>query len=289
MSQTSLIATLGGQPQVVTFALDALLAQHEPIEAVYLLHVSTRQPRIRRSLTLLSQEFAGNRYQDRPCHLHRVPLRAGNTPLEDIRNESEAEATWQTVRDLIVRLKHGGHKLHLCVAGGRRMIGLLTMSAAALLCDHHDRVWHIYTPDEFQARARDGAILHAQPGDSVQLIQVPLVPWGTYFPGLRAMAQAPQAAIAQQMGWLAGNEHQCQQVWDELTERQRTVLRAFARGQSPQDVAEALTISLSTVNSHKTAILDACRNAWHIAPDARLDYHFVRERFGPFMRRLEGE
>ncbi len=37
-SPTTLIATLGGQPQVVTFALDLLLAQGEQIEQVYALY-----------------------------------------------------------------------------------------------------------------------------------------------------------------------------------------------------------------------------------------------------------
>lgn len=287
MPQTVMIATLGGQPQVVTFALDALLARGEPISHVYLLYASGRQPRIRRSLARLQQEFAGGCYGETPCQLHTRPLLMHGRELDDIRSESEAEATWQSVRDLISGLKGQGHTLHLCVSGGRRMVGLLVTSAAALLCDHRDRVWHMYTPDDFQARARHGAILHAQPGDGVQLIQVPLVPWGTYFPGLRAVAQAPQAAVAEQMGWLAESEPQCQDVWDGLTERQRDVLCAFARGLSPQDAAEELTVSLSTINSHKTVILDACRNAWRIEPGERIDYHFVHTRFGPFVQRLE--
>ena len=42
-----LIATLGGQPQVVTFALDALLAQNEEITAVYVIHLSLDNLRTR--------------------------------------------------------------------------------------------------------------------------------------------------------------------------------------------------------------------------------------------------
>jgi CRISPR-associated protein Csx14 len=36
----TLIATIGGQPQVVTFALDALLAQGEEIAEVYIVHLT---------------------------------------------------------------------------------------------------------------------------------------------------------------------------------------------------------------------------------------------------------
>lgn len=282
-----MLATLGGQPQVVTFALDALLAQGEPITAVHLLYVSGHAQRTRQSLAVLQQEFAGHQYRGALCRLHHHPLRMDGAALDDIRNESEAETTWQSVRALIADLKGQGNTLHLSVSGGRRMMGLLVASAAALLCDHRDRVWHMHTPADFQARARHGAILHAAPTDGVQLIQVPLVPWGTYFPGLRAVAQAPQQAVAEQMGWLSQSDRQCQAVWDALTERQRDVLSAFARGLSPQDVAEELKISLSTVNSHKTVILEECRSAWTIDAGERIDYHFVHTRFGPFVGRLD--
>ncbi len=66
---------------------------------------------------------------------------------------------------------------------------------------------------------------------------------------------------------------------EALTERQREVLHSFARGRTPQQAAEELSISLKTVDTHKTAILDACRIAWEISPEMRLDYHFLRDKF----------
>jgi len=72
----------------------------------------------------------------------------------------------------------------------------------------------------------------------------------------------------------------------EASLRQRDTLLAFARGLTPQDVAEHLHVSLSTVNSHKTAILAECRIAWQLAEEARLDYRFLRERFAGFCARL---
>jgi DNA-binding NarL/FixJ family response regulator len=71
----------------------------------------------------------------------------------------------------------------------------------------------------------------------------------------------------------------CGEVYDRLSQRQRAVLRAFAEGLRPDEVAAALHITLSTVNSHKSAILAECRVAWALAEDAPLDYRFVRERF----------
>lgn len=287
MAETILIATVGGQPQIVTFALDALLAQGEPITQLYLLHLTPPNPRWQQSIQKVLAEFEQQHYHGRPCRVHRCPILDGTTPLPEIRNEREAEIAGQTIRSLLARLKVEGHKLHLCVAGGRRMLALLVTSAAMLLCDHQDRLWHMYTPEATQARALAGAVMHAQPGDGVQLIPAPLVPWGAYFPALRALALPPAQAVAQQIGQLsATNDLQCRQVYQALTERQQEILTAFVRGNTPQDVAEALHISLSTVNSHKTAILAECRIAWGLAEDARLDYRFFKEHFAGFLARL---
>lgn len=286
-NRTSMIATLGGQPQVVTFALDALQARGEAIHEVYVLHLSPQNLRTHQSLTRLAHEFVDDCYAGRPCRFRRVPITLRGQPILEIRNEVEADATWQTVRSLIAELKEQGHRLHLCVSGGRRMMSLMVMSAAMLLCDHQDRLWHLYTPEEMQERARDGVLLHAKPNDGVQLIQTPLAPWGTYFPALRAMATAPAQAVAQQMGWLqSANKAPCRQVYERLSLRQREILAAFTQGLSPQDVAAQLHITLSTVNSHKTAILAECRIAWGLDEEARLDYRFLRERFAGFLAQM---
>jgi CRISPR-associated protein Csx14 len=156
------------------------------------------------------------------------------------------------------------------------MMGLLALSAAMLLFGHGDRVWHMYTPPDFLERARDGAIMHARPEDGVRLVQVPMVPWGAYFPALRELpalaAQAPAQAIAARTAWLdEGERARRRAVLERLTGRQREVLDWLA--------AEALNISLTTVNSHKTAILAECRVAWSLPENAWLSYHFLREKF----------
>jgi CRISPR-associated protein Csx14 len=166
-------------------------------------------------------------------------------------------------------------------------MGLLALSAAMLLCGHEDRVWHMYTPAEFLERAQEGAILHARPEDGVCLIQVPMVPWGAYFPALRDLTRPPAQVIADQTARLDETERaRCRAVARRLTPRQADVLRAFAAGQAPQEAAEALGISLKTVDTHKTAVLGECRVAWALPEDARLDYRFLRDKFGPVLDKL---
>jgi CRISPR-associated protein Csx14 len=159
-------------------------------------------------------------------------------------------------------------------------MGMMLASAATLLCDHQDRLWHMYTPAEQRSRADSGAVMHLPPESGMTLIPVPMAPWGAYFPALRAMAQAPQEAVATQMSRLRGDdERRCRQVIERITRRQHQTLAAFACGLRPQEVAAKLQVTLSTVNAHKSAILAECRIAWEIPEGQRLDFHFLAQHF----------
>jgi hypothetical protein len=45
--------------------------------------------------------------------------------------------------------------------------------------------------------------------------------------------------------------------------------------------SKLLGIALTTLDSHKTAILRACRPAWDT--ETRFDIHFLRQKFAPFL------
>jgi CRISPR-associated protein Csx14 len=272
------VITMGGQAQVVTFALDALLERGEAIENVVVLHLSPDNPRVRRALAQLSAEFAGGFYRGRPLDFRRLALKVGEHPLPAIRDAREAEAVWTLARDLLAELKRAGRALHLCVAGGPRLLALTLTSAVLLQCGHRDRLWHLYTPRSFIERARDGAILHAPPEAGVRLVPVPIVPMGAYFPTLRTLSQPyPHTALPPL------DAANCRAAWENLTDRQREVLYVLAEGLSPQDAADHLGISLKTLDTHKTTIFAECRIAWHMPQDARLTYHFLQEKFGPWL------
>ncbi|HID88118.1 MAG TPA: histidine kinase [Anaerolineales bacterium] len=278
--RTTAIITMGGQAQVVTFCLDALLTQGEPISDVLVLHLSPDDPRVRRALSQLSREFAGDRYRGRPVLFHRLVVRAGEEPLTAIRTERDAEVVWTVARSLLAELKEAGHRLHLCIAGGPRLLALTLTTAAMLQCDHRDRLWHLYTSREFREQARDGAILHAPPEAGVRLVPVPFAPWGAYFPALRALARPspPPTPLLD-----PADAARCAKVWQRLTPRQQEVLITLAEGHPPQKAADCMGITLKTLDTHKTQILAECRIAWALPENARLTYHFLREKFGPWL------
>lgn len=275
------LITMGGQAQVATFTVDALLDRGEALSTVLVLHLSPSEPRVRHALSQLSAEFAGGRYRGRHGIAFRhVAVQIGGHPLSAIQTDEEAEGVWAMARDLLVELKRERLPLHLCIAGGPRLLALTLTSAAMLHCDHRDRMWHLYTPAPFLEQARDGAVLHAPPEAGVRLIPVPIVPWGAYFPALRALAQ-PVAASPLSLG--PADSACCAAVWGRLTDRQRDVVRALADGLLPQDAAERLSITLKTLDTHKTEIFAECRVAWALPEDTRLTYHFLREKFAPWL------
>ncbi len=195
----TMVTTMGGQAQVVTFALDWLLSQGEPIGSVYVLHLSPKNPRVRKALDQLALEFPGDQYvhAGKPIRYRPLNLADEKGPWVDIRGEADAEATWEAVYRVLSELKNEGRTLDLVIAGGRRIMGMMALSAALLLFGHRDRVWHLYTPDALRERAFEGAVRHAALGDGVHLIRVPFVPWGAYFPALRQLAGANAERIVE--------------------------------------------------------------------------------------------
>ncbi len=275
-----LIATLGGQPQVVTFALDILWQHGEVIEEVVVVHLGNQ--RYLRALRCLSDAFAGDQYRGRRCHFRSLPVMVKDEPVKDIQSDRHASAVWHTLYGLIQQLKEERAQVHLLLTGGRRMMSLLAVSAAMLQLEPGDHIWHLYTPRALQELARDGAILHAPADSGIRLLSVPIAMLGSYFPAIRALAElSPDDVLASQTRWLDEEDRQrCLAVWDSLTPQQQAVLRAFAEGKSRKQVAEELGISLSTVDSHKAQVLAECRVVWAVPDDTRLNYHFLERKFG---------
>ncbi len=291
----TLVATLGGKPQVVTFTLDLLLQQNIPISEVIVVHLATAQdPRIERSIQLLKNEFRGDRYSNgQTIHFHHHILRHNGLPLEEITDEASADDVLNELHELILNLKERHCIVHFSISGGRLLLSLFSMSAAILSFEHEDRMWHIYTPPSLLERAKDGAILHATPEDGVRLIPVPLALLGEGIRSQLVAALPPEAdppsarEIIRTQEELAEAEERrrCDYVTRLLTPRQLEVLQAFANGLHPSAVAEQLSISSPTVSTHTTVLLSLCREAWSIKTRERLDYRFVQLKFGRYLKK----
>ncbi len=278
------VATLGGQPQVVTLALDRLLAEGTTFDEVIVVHLATDNPRYQQALQRLNAEFAGDQYAGRPCHFRPHPIRLHAQTIADLSSELAVDAVQQTLRTLFMQLKQQEVMIHLCLSGGRRLLGMVALTTAMLCFDETDRIWHLFSADPVREQSDGGAIMHLPPTPDVKLLRIHAPVWGRYVPPVPLLVETSTATILEQQRETldVGERARCQQVWDNLTPRRREVLKAFAANNTPQEVADMLHIELGTVNDHKTAILHECRIAWDHPPDERLDYHWLREHFALF-------
>src|SRR5438270_13808100 len=92
----TLVATLGGQPQIVTFTLDLLLRRGIPIYEVIVVHPAS-SPYSQQSLERLNAEFIGDHYSfegnNLTIHLHQQVLKRYDKIIDDIVDEETASGT----------------------------------------------------------------------------------------------------------------------------------------------------------------------------------------------------
>ncbi len=282
-----LLATLGGQPQVVTFTLDLLLKEGFPISEVIAIHPKASHARLQRSLTRLTNEFTSDYYMSaqRIIHFRSHVLQLDGTAIDDIIDDTHADGTLDTIHKLIGDLKRQGHRIHLSVTGGRRLMALLAISVASLNFDRHDHIWHIYTPEHIQEQVKDGRVMHVPPDAGVKLIKGQFLSLGAY---IYNPSQSFRTAQEKRRFQMDAQEHErCSSVVERITPRELAVLRAFARGLNQQEVAKELAITTKTVDRHKTKLLDICHEVWAIERDARIGYHFLYKTFAPYFDSTE--
>lgn len=278
----TLIASLGGQPQIVTLTLDLLLRQFFPISEVVVLHPAPAHERQQDALRRLRAEFTQHRYacdgRTFECHLQLEALSHDGEALPDITDTRGAHAARDAIHRLLRRYKQREHHLHLSASGGRRVLSLMALSAAQLHFDSFDHIWHIYTPPEVLARVKDGALMHVPPEAGVRLIEVPFVPWGAFFSPFSQNAESAQATQRVQTKMLDAQEQaRCREVVQQATRAQLSVLRHVSEGRAPQEIAALMGISPETVYSHTKVLLHLARNAWCVP--GKIGYRFLFHKF----------
>jgi len=178
----TLVATLGGQPQIVTYTLDLLLRRGIPIYEVIVVYPAS-SPFIQQSLERLNAEFVEDRYafegQSLTIRFRKQVLNHYNTIINDITDEETASGALDTIGELIRNLKQQRRIIHFSISGGRRLMTFLSFSAALLYFDTPDQLLHLYTPEPVKDRADKNGLMHLPPGVGQRLIEVPLM-WTTH-------------------------------------------------------------------------------------------------------------
>lgn len=281
-----LLATLGGKPQVITTALDKLLAQSIPITKLILFHTASGSDRLRRALVDLRWEIDGASYYQPPIAFEPIPLQGADGPLQDVITPEDIEAGFRTIYRHMLQLKQQGIILHLCPAGGRKTMTLFSMAAAQLLFEEGDRFWHVVAGGEFLNSER----LHPHPDDEAQLIQVPLLRWLNLSPALlhKEIAADPYRALRHSQQALQDAQHRrlgdFLSHWLSPAERQVAEL-VIREGLENRAVGERLGRSSSTVANQLTSVYAKLDEFLQLEPDARVNRHMLVATFATYFAR----
>jgi len=178
VSETILGATLGTEPQVVTLAVDALLADGIPLSRVIVVHTLPDREPIQSSLAQLRHEFVSAQYYGDRLLFYPHLLAGLSGPLADITTATEIDDAFRSLYTLLRQFKQAGCKVHLSIAGGRKTMTLFAMAAAQILFGPEDEVWHVVSSPSLLHSKK----LHAAPADEVRLVPVPLVHWESFQP-----------------------------------------------------------------------------------------------------------
>lgn len=281
----TLVATLGGHPQIVTFTLDLLLKRGISIYEVIVLHPAA-SPHIQQSLARLNAEFVGGRYtfegRSVPMHFRQQVLSHYDSVIDDIVDEKAASGALDTIGELIRNLKRQQRIIHFSISGGRRLMAFLSFSAALLYFETPDELLHLYTPEHVKERIDRSGAMHITPEDDRRLIEVPFARAAQPFLALMLNRTPSDTIKTQRTQQKAEEQQRCRQVVDALTNRAKTILHAVAQGLHPHEVADTLNLDASTISYYTGKIYRECHNVWNVPEDIRVDYHFVQAKFATY-------
>lgn len=171
-SREMLIATVGLSPQVVTLALDELLRRGFAIRRVLVVQPTEAIPKVKESLDKLRAEVPA--YQEKQGIKFEFCVFEGESGYQpaDTLNRRDTEAVLQTLNRELRAAKEAGWRVHLSIAGGRKVISAFGTVAAQLHFDADDCCWHV-----IEGQQADYSAMHPAPGESVTLVDVPILSW----------------------------------------------------------------------------------------------------------------
>ena len=245
-----LIATLGTEPQVVTLALDALRHRGFRVSRVIVLHANPEMPPLRSALGALQAEERQYAAESPPVKFDFVAIRDGRYFPTDIRSAEDVALTLRLLYQTVARVKRKSCRVHLSLAGGRKVMTAMGMVVAQLLLDDRDHVWHLLSEN----RLHEARAMHATNPDEITLIPIPVLRWSLLPSTLHELLvwDDPYRAIQRQKELREqGQLRVVMHFWQMLTPAEREVVTGLVReGASNTALARSLKRSPKTIANH---------------------------------------
>ncbi len=274
----TMIATLGHEPQVVTIALDCLLKYKHKISEVVV--VLTQSPTVLDALQIIENEFAIGTYPG--VTLKSVIIEDNTKPIQDFRTQEDLNSLMRVLYAEVRKCRERECTVHLCLAGGRKVMGLLGMVVAQLLFGIDDKVWYLVTEGWKPGEARK---LHLSSDDQVWLLPIPVIRWNE---ARSLMVQVAEITdTAEVVTWFERFNQENQLKRKEefinhwLSPAQREVVSLVAKGLNNAEVAKRLAKSEQTVANQLSDIY-AKLEEWLEYPDTKVDRSKLMAEFSPY-------
>ncbi|WP_109206362.1 CRISPR-associated protein Csx14 [Moorella sp. Hama-1] len=251
-----LIATLGVEPQVVTITLDRLLAGGRAVSEVAVVY--TENPVVQKAMDMVAGEFRSRFYPG--IQLRPVPVTAGQEKIRDFCNNADLQALLRTLYGEVRRARQQGFIVHLCVSGGRKVMGIMAMVVAQLLFGPEDCAWHLVTEGW---QPGDRRRLHLPAGEKVWLVPVPVLRWQEAGTLVRAVTELDDPAEV--VAWYekltrderAKRKGEFIRHW--LTPAERQVVELACRGLDNKAIAARLYKKEQTVANQLRSVYEKLR------------------------------
>ncbi len=260
---STLIATLGSEPQVITAGLDLLLDRGENIQRVEIIHTSASSGHpIYEAVERLQQARQDYNLPLREAfHFH--PVLVNGTPVIDVESSAASQAVFRLLYTCVWEAKQREDIVHLLIAGGRKTMSIYGMVVAQMLFDETDHLWHLFSEGEFLTSKR----LHPQPGDRVELSEIPVIRWGEISPivgNLRSIRDATQALESIRSFQMERRSKEVERfVESQLTPGEKRVVTCLLEeGEGDEDLAARLHLSPRTVEQHLRSVYAKAQSYW---------------------------
>ncbi|MHB1127771.1 MAG: CRISPR-associated ring nuclease [Bacillota bacterium] len=280
-----LITTLGVEPQVVTITVDSLLALECPVSEVTVIY--TVDPRVLQALAIIEAEFSGGHYPR--ILLRAVPVEGPTGLISDFRDDQDLRYLRRTLYREVRLARQASTVVHLCVSGGRKVMGISAMVVAQLLFGPEDRVWHLVTEGWQPGNERR---LHLPPEEPVWLVGVPVLRWTEAGTLLQAMADLddPDAVLSWQekisRSTKMRRRREFIQRW--LSRAEREVVELACLGLDNATIARRLHKGEQTVANQLSEVYAKLKE-WLGFPPVTVDRSLLIAEFAPYYALREEE
>ena len=279
-----LIATVGSEPQVVSWLLECLIDESLNINEVALIYTSS--PNILASIEILETEFT-TFYHPR-IELNPILIGGENAGLDDFRTDEDVNIYLQTIYNTIKSYKQSGAIIHLSIAGGRKVMGIMAMVAAQILFGPKDRAWYLFTEGWSPGDSRE---LHLSTGNRHKLLEVPVLRLEESYL-LLGMSEfmSPTELIHWQENLLKNKKmRRCREFVEHwLTKAERKVALLACQGADNTAIAKQLIKQERTVANQLTSIYGKLQE-WLDYPEHKVDRRTLIAELAPYFSLKHGD